>query len=116
MTTWVPFTPTPSVETSEPVLLRDLLDELLAYLDAPARQKTLRRLPYADYLQSDHWRIVRAHILEQRGGHCERCGALRDLNVHHLTYERLGAEEDTDLEVLCRSCHEAEHGIVHEAS
>jgi hypothetical protein len=27
-----------------------------------------------------------------------------------LTYERLGAECDDDIIVLCRACHQAEHG------
>jgi len=29
--------------------------------------------------------------------------------VHHRTYERLGSEWDQDLDVLCVSCHQAEH-------
>lgn len=29
--------------------------------------------------------------------------------MHHLAYERLGDERDSDLEVLCRGCHEAVH-------
>jgi len=31
------------------------------------------------------------------------------LQVHHLSYEHLGAELDSDLEVLCRGCHLGEH-------
>jgi len=31
------------------------------------------------------------------------------LQVHHKSYQRLGAELDTDLEVLCQSCHEGHH-------
>ena len=31
------------------------------------------------------------------------------LDVHHLTYERLGREKDEDLRVLCRACHGDEH-------
>jgi 5-methylcytosine-specific restriction endonuclease McrA len=33
----------------------------------------------------------------------------RAVEVHHLTYERLGEERLTDLVALCRSCHEREH-------
>jgi len=29
--------------------------------------------------------------------------------VHHLSYDRLGAEWDQDLEVVCGNCHEAHH-------
>ena len=31
------------------------------------------------------------------------------VNVHHKTYEHLGAEEFGDLQVLCRRCHQIEH-------
>jgi hypothetical protein len=33
------------------------------------------------------------------------------LQVHHLNYKRLGREKDRDLKVLCRRCHEFDHGI-----
>lgn len=42
---------------------------------------------------------------------CERCGAKRDLQVHHKTYERLGVERDQDLEVVCADCHRQHHLI-----
>jgi 5-methylcytosine-specific restriction endonuclease McrA len=31
------------------------------------------------------------------------------LHVHHRTYARFGHERIEDLEVLCESCHNAEH-------
>jgi hypothetical protein len=42
---------------------------------------------------------------------CQGCGKQGDnsLDVHHLTYERMGDELDEDLAVMCRTCHEAEH-------
>lgn len=40
---------------------------------------------------------------------CVRCGVKRQLEVHHLTYDRLGAELDTDLEVVCSGCHKGTH-------
>ena len=47
-------------------------------------------------------------------GRCERCGsrgsrANWELHVHHLTYERAGREELSDVEVLCLGCHNAQH-------
>lgn len=74
---------------------------------------------YADYLLSAHWRELRLRKLEAAANRCERCGAfakrtlsgvLGGLDVHHLTYERLHAEELADLEVLCFHCHAVEHG------
>jgi hypothetical protein len=42
---------------------------------------------------------------------CERCGSpgdARSLEVHHLTYERLGRELPEDLMVVCWPCHDIE--------
>ena len=35
------------------------------------------------------------------------------LEVHHLTYERVGHEHPDDLIVLCPACHAAAHGLEH---
>lgn len=65
---------------------------------------------YASYLRSEHWRETRADALKRADHECESCGAFGSpLQVHHLTYERVGKERPDDLQVLCRSCHAAEH-------
>lgn len=87
-----------------------------------------RRIAYADYLLSDHWKLTRQLALQRAGNRCQ-CGQcplasfypheLREwfprsysrLEVHHLTYERLGAEVDDDLLVLCGWCHSRLHGL-----
>jgi 5-methylcytosine-specific restriction endonuclease McrA len=53
--------------------------------------------------------MTRRQVLGRRRW-CERCGGQDALQVHHRTYERLGAELDEDFEVLCRRCHATEHG------
>jgi 5-methylcytosine-specific restriction endonuclease McrA len=40
---------------------------------------------------------------------CERCKSRVDLECHHRTYARFGNELPGDIEVLCKSCHKAEH-------
>lgn len=62
---------------------------------------------YLAYLNSAEWRMRRQRALKLAGYRCHRCGAKRPLQVHHKTYDRLGAEWDQDLEVLCVTCHEA---------
>jgi len=57
------------------------------------------------YLQSAHWQEVRKRKLKQAGYKCEACGAKVKLDIHHLTYQRLGKERLSDLQALCRSCH-----------
>jgi hypothetical protein len=64
---------------------------------------------YPKYLRSDHWRTLSAAKVEDVGFRCERCKRRTQLEVHHMTYERLGAERLSDLRVLCRSCHEKHH-------
>lgn len=59
--------------------------------------------------------------LDAAGWQCEVCGADArtahwqakggSLQVHHRTYERLGAELPGDLQVLCPECHRSVHGI-----
>jgi hypothetical protein len=61
---------------------------------------------YAEYLQTPHWRSLRAWALERAGNRCQLCGSAKELEVHHNTYERLGCEWPSDLVVLCDPCHE----------
>lgn len=67
---------------------------------------------YVKYLQSPEWAVVRRLALEQAGHACRLCGAPEDesrLQVHHRTYERLGAELLADVIVLCGPCHLRHH-------
>ena len=63
---------------------------------------------YAAYLRSNHWEQVKRRYRESdRPQRCP-CGA-RAADLHHLTYERIGREELTDLIALCRDCHRKTH-------
>ena len=67
---------------------------------------------YRAYLASEQWQRVRRAALSHAGYRCARCQARSNprariyLEVHHLTYERLGRERLEDLEVLCTNCHD----------
>jgi hypothetical protein len=65
---------------------------------------------YRQYLHSEWWKATRLWALERARYRCENCGA-RAVNVHHRTYERLGHEHPSDLQALCRRCHEETHGL-----
>ena len=65
---------------------------------------------YNGYLQSSHWKDIRRQRLAMDGFQCSICGTAKNLDVHHLTYERLGHEDLDDLVSLCKRCH----AIVHE--
>lgn len=73
----------------------------------------MSELPYRQYLLTPHWKTTKARALLRAGGMCKRCYATdRRLDVHHLSYLRLGREAESDLMVLCDKCHAAEHGKV----
>lgn len=69
----------------------------------------LRKLPYERYLHTRWWFARRNQKLRDVRYRCETCDVRRNLQVHHLSYERLGAELDDDLQVLCRDCHLGHH-------
>jgi hypothetical protein len=97
-------------------------------------------MSYQDYIDSRPWFLRRLKRIITHGGvtdaqalwalehgvfhpstliKCERCQkAVKpwDSNVHHNTYTRKGSESTDDLLVLCRECHEKEHGIKHKGS
>jgi hypothetical protein len=66
---------------------------------------------YEEYINSGQWKAFKLMIFAARGARCERCSSNRHLNLHHKTYERLTNELPTDVEILCRKCHESHHGL-----
>lgn len=65
---------------------------------------------YAEYLKSDKWQYFRNNIIAQRHSMCERCGQRSaHLNVHHLSYVRIGNELPSDVKVYCLACHKLMH-------
>jgi hypothetical protein len=76
---------------------------------------------YEKYLETTHWQDFRKFALNEQAkklgrNMCERCEREPDgergaeLHVHHLTYERLGRELIEDVQIICRECHDMEHG------
>ena len=66
---------------------------------------------YSIFLESDWWINLSR---KKRGmvGHCERCPSTDHLQSHHRFYRENWFDTlMEDLEVLCRPCHEKEHGI-----
>jgi hypothetical protein len=73
----------------------------------------MNRSAYQQYLQSPLWRSTRERRLHVAGNRCEfeGCGRTFGLEVHHVSYERLGRELDSDMEVVCRFHHLARHTL-----
>lgn len=69
---------------------------------------------YKTYMRSDAWRLKERERMQIDGFCCVMCGRpaarCKTLQVHHITYKRLGNENAlTDLVTLCGSCHRKIH-------
>lgn len=67
------------------------------------------REKYAAYLCSREWGAKKEEVHRRASGKCERCYVRPIDAVHHLTYVRKYAELATDLQGLCKACHEFIH-------
>lgn len=67
---------------------------------------------YEAYLNSDEWKHKRALRIQISKCRCSACGSKKELQVHHLTYERIFKEEMGDLLPLCRKHHEAAESLI----
>jgi 5-methylcytosine-specific restriction endonuclease McrA len=67
------------------------------------------RKKYENHLKSARWKNIRRDLFRMRGAKCEVCSMPSpSLEVHHLTYDRLGKELATDLKIVCQQCHKDE--------
>jgi len=66
---------------------------------------------YQEYLKSEHWTDVKKAMRHLKSvPKCELCGTIDEmLEVHHISYENIDNEHQTDLCVLCHSCHKKVH-------
>lgn len=78
----------------------------------PPRERELRTMPYAEYLRTPEWAERRHAALERAGWRCQVCNTDLNLQVHHRTYARRGAELPGDLTVLCAGHHALFHGKI----
>lgn len=67
---------------------------------------------YKYYLRTEHWKRTRRKRIEMDGFKCSSCGSPINLNVHHVTYDRIGCEDMEDLVTFCQTCHGRLHGKV----
>jgi hypothetical protein len=75
------------------------------------RQAALKRLgfdSYAGYLKSPEWRALRARYRASDLPQACICES-DEVHLHHMTYDRVGAERLTDLTPLCANCHALIH-------
>ena len=57
------------------------------------------------------YRRLLTRVMERDGWRCQKCGSLKDLQVHHQKYRsRQGNDSLANLVTLCAYCHMEEHG------
>jgi len=61
------------------------------------------------YMHSSEWEVIASKVKKRDQHRCRNCESIFDLQVHHLTYKRLGSERMEDLITLCAYCHAAVH-------
>lgn len=67
-----------------------------------------RSASFADlnaYYKSEKWAVKRELYFLKKGKYCKACGSLKDVQVHHMSYEHFKAEPMSDLVSLCAKCH-----------
>lgn len=71
---------------------------------------------YNEYLKSAEWKHKRKSKLKQANFKCDGCGEKYGmLEVHHLTYDRVGMELLSDLAAYCINCHRIAHDLANKS-
>lgn len=81
-------------------------------IEQPKSRKMTWKEKYYEVIASARWKKIRQRFINKANGTCPKCGwkkeswdKSRTLDLHHKTYERLGNERDSDLELVCSVCH-----------
>jgi 5-methylcytosine-specific restriction endonuclease McrA len=59
----------------------------------------------------ERYRELHRQVLDRDGWHCQTCGSMRHLEVHHLQFRsHSGQDTEQNLITLCTQCHARVHG------
>jgi 5-methylcytosine-specific restriction endonuclease McrA len=59
---------------------------------------------------ADSYRQLRLQVLERDGWHCQVCGSMMNLEVHHIQFRsHEGKDSEDNLISLCVQCHKLWH-------
>ena len=65
----------------------------------------------SEYYLTPEWHSIAEECKRLANYECSKCNSTEELHAHHLTYDRLGRELQSDLQCLCKKCHERVHGF-----
>jgi CRISPR system Cascade subunit CasD len=83
-------------------VVEEEIEAPIAQIEIQSRARIRRSVDYA----SLQWKEARRNRLALDNGLCVFCKSPAE-DVHHVTYERVGAELPEDLRSLCKLCHDA---------
>lgn len=99
----------PALKNAAEVMLGRVPQKRRAKMNLPS--DTGRSAGYEFYLRSTAWKRRKDEYYSTHAKRCSACGSKKSIHLHHMTYERLGAERDSDLVPLCYGCHEKVHQL-----
>lgn len=75
--------------------------------------RTIRRMPYKEFMQTKYWRLVAIQVKRDAGWRCSLCGCKSNLVVHHTDYKTHGYEmyRFKKLQCVCQKCHKRIHEL-----
>jgi len=76
--------------------------------DKTKRLKEIGFANYEAYLASPHWKSIKARLFQKKRK-CQLCGSRAADTLHHITYDRIGRERDSDFLFFCQECHNILH-------
>ena len=79
---------------------------IVYFLDSYSERKQQQ---YKQYLKTEAWQLQRYKALERDNYKCVICSTDKRVEVHHITYKRVGQENLSDLVCLCRKHHQLQH-------
>ena len=85
----------------------ELQDEWDLLTNMPSKIKD--KFEYLNYLQSDEWKALSSECKSLAKNQCSQCKSTSNLECHHLTYDNLYLEKQSDLQCLCNECHTKIH-------
>ena len=89
--------------------LQNEVDQKITLLEALRKEYDPEDIDFYQYIKTQAWEEMRQKVFRRDGFQCVVCKEAKNLNVHHITYDNLGAEKESDLVTLCRDCHEKVH-------
>lgn len=94
------------IKKKEPIEIKPVRTTPSSYSSPNLDRWTTER--YHTYLKSPEWK-EKVLKVKARDQVCQLTGATTNLEVHHITYDRLGNEDLSDLVLLCREAHQLVH-------